>query len=107
MLPGSITARTWLPTYDKIGELYRDSNIVIANTDATANDIPVSVPIQVQGFFTIKFRKAGSTDYSGNRDAEDFVKFIPENAVHKFKVKVENAETPVETEADKLSHDEL
>ncbi|KAF9342270.1 protein disulfide-isomerase precursor, partial [Mortierella sp. NVP85] len=78
--------------------------------DATANDMPVGVPIQVQGFPTIKFRKAGSTeyiDYTGNRDEEDFVKFITENAVNKFEVKVEKKpETPAEAEADELSHDE-
>ncbi|KAK3805876.1 MAG: thioredoxin-like protein, partial [Benniella sp.] len=80
------------PIYDKVGELYKGSNIVIAKMDATANDMPVGVPIQVQGFPTIKFRKAGSleyVDYSGNRDEEDFVKFITENAVNKFEVKLE------------------
>ncbi|KAF9348224.1 protein disulfide-isomerase precursor, partial [Mortierella sp. NVP85] len=54
---------------------------------------------------TVKFRKAGSFEYidhSGNRDEEDFVKFITENTVNKFEVKVEEAETRVETEADEL-----
>ncbi|KAG0371310.1 protein disulfide-isomerase precursor [Gamsiella multidivaricata] len=95
------------PIYEELGELYKGSDIVIAKLDATANDLPSDVPFQIQGFPTIKFRKAGSTeyvDYSGNRSKEDFVKFIGENAVNKFDVKVEE-EKPVQ--ADDIEHDEL
>ncbi|KAF9925549.1 protein disulfide-isomerase precursor [Modicella reniformis] len=94
------------PTYEKLGELYKGSNIVIAKFDATTNDLPSDVPFQVEGFPTIKFRKAGSTeyiDYNGNRTEEGFIEFITENAVNKYEVKKE--EKPVE--ADDVEHDEL
>ncbi|KAG0323702.1 protein disulfide-isomerase precursor [Dissophora globulifera] len=95
------------PTYEKLGEMYKDSKIVIAKFDATANDLPTDVPFQVQGFPTIKFRKAGSTEYieyNGNRSEEDLVQFINDNAVNKVDVKVEK-EDPVK--ADDIEHDEL
>ncbi|KAF9192471.1 protein disulfide-isomerase precursor [Haplosporangium sp. Z 767] len=95
------------PTYEKLGELYKGSDIVIAKMDATANDLPTDVPFNIQGFPTIKFRKAGSTeyiDYTGNRSEQDLVEFIKTNAVNKFDVKVE-AEEPVA--ADEIEHDEL
>ncbi|KAG0252038.1 protein disulfide-isomerase precursor [Actinomortierella ambigua] len=88
------------PTYDILGGLYKDSKIVIAKMDATANDLPLGTPFTVPGFPTIKFRKAGSleyTDYSGNRDIQAFVDFLKENAVNKVDVVVpEVAEKPEE-----------
>ncbi|KAK3814260.1 MAG: thioredoxin-like protein, partial [Benniella sp.] len=90
--PYSRDCKKLAPTYEKVGELYKGSNIVIAKMDVTANDMPLGVPIRLQGFPTIKFRKAGSTDYidyTGNRNEEGFVKFITENAVNKFEVNVE------------------
>ncbi|KAI1300849.1 protein disulfide-isomerase precursor [Mortierella claussenii] len=95
------------PIYDEVGELYKNSNIVIAKLDATANDLPADVPFQIQGFPTIKFRKAGSSeyvDYNGNRAKEDFVEFLKENAVNKVDVKIEE-QKPVA--AEDIEHDEL
>ncbi|KAG0259958.1 protein disulfide-isomerase precursor [Mortierella polycephala] len=80
---------TLAPTYDEIGELYKGSNIVIAKIDATANDLPSSLPFTVSGYPTIKFKKAGSTeymDYSGERTKESFIDFLNKNAVNKFEV---------------------
>ncbi|KAF9193206.1 protein disulfide-isomerase precursor [Haplosporangium sp. Z 767] len=88
--------KTLAPTYDEVGELYKGSNIVIAKIDATANDLPSSLPFTVSGYPTIKFKKAGSTeymDYNGERTKESFVDFLNKNAVNK----VENKE----------AHDEL
>ncbi|KAF9434473.1 protein disulfide-isomerase precursor [Entomortierella beljakovae] len=96
------------PTYEELGGLYAGSNIVIAKLDATANDLPTDVPFQVAGFPTIKFRKAGSSeyiDYNGDRTKEDLIKFISENAVNKVEVKAETKEEPVS--ADEIEHDEL
>ncbi|KAF9909676.1 protein disulfide-isomerase precursor [Lobosporangium transversale] len=99
------------PIYEKIGKHYEGSNIVIAKFDATANDLPVDTPFQIQGFPTIKFRKAGSTDYidyDGNRSEEDIVSFITNNAVHKVDVKVEEQKSaPAEPETEDIEHDEL
>jgi protein disulfide-isomerase A1 len=47
--------------------------------DATANDVPPQAPFRVQGFPTLKFRPAGSSefiDYNGDRSLESLVEFI-------------------------------
>ncbi|KAI8597129.1 thioredoxin-like protein [Dissophora ornata] len=103
------------PTYEKLGEMYKGSNVVIAKFDATANDLPADAPFQIQGFPTIKLRKAGSTeyvDYNGNRSEEDLIKFINENSVNKVDVKADvKADVKVEEEeavkAEDIEHDEL
>lgn len=97
------------PIYEELGEAYKGSNIVIAKLDATANDLPSSVPFGIQGFPTIKLRKAGAAvdeyvDYNGNRSKEDFIEFLKENAVNKFEVKP-SEEKPVV--AEDIEHDEL
>jgi len=101
------------PIYEELGKDYEGSNIVIAKLDATTNDLPSTVPFGIQGFPTIKFRKAGAAvdeyiDYNGNRSKEDFIEFIKENAVNKFEVKAsapEVEEKPVA--AEDIEHDEL
>ncbi|KAG0009512.1 protein disulfide-isomerase precursor [Entomortierella chlamydospora] len=101
------------PIYEKVAGYYQNSDIVIAKLDATANDLPADVPFQIQGFPTIKFRKAGSSeyiDYEGNRSEEDIVKFITENAVHKVDVQIVKEEVKEEEEpvkAEDIEHDEL
>ena len=55
-------------------------NIVIAKSDATANEFET---VEVQGFPTLKFFPAGGEmqDYNGGRTLDDFVKFLePEGA---------------------------
>jgi protein disulfide-isomerase A1 len=97
------------PTYEKLGELYKGSKITIAKFDATANDLPAGVPFQVQGYPTLKFRKAGSEeyiDYNGDRSEEDLIKFIQENSVNKFELPEKKNDTPP-AKADDLEHDEL
>ncbi|KAF9581635.1 protein disulfide-isomerase precursor [Lunasporangiospora selenospora] len=104
------------PIYDELGALYKDSKIVVAKFDATANDLPEGTPFQVQGFPTIKFRKAGSDeyiDYEGERTTEAFVKFLDENSVNKVPVTLPvKAEEPKAADekpvaAEDIEHDEL
>ncbi|KAF9959198.1 protein disulfide-isomerase precursor [Mortierella alpina] len=100
------------PTYEELGKLYEGSDITIAKIDATANDLPSDVPFQIQGFPTIKLRKAGTSeyiDYEGNRSKEDLIKFIQDNAVNKHDVKVEEvkAEEEKPVQAEEIEHDEL
>ncbi|KAF9211793.1 protein disulfide-isomerase precursor [Podila verticillata] len=98
------------PIYEEVGELYKGSNIVIAKFDATANDLPSDAPFQVQGFPTIKLRKAGSTefiDYNGERTKEGFVKFLGEEAVNKFEVNITETKPEPAAEAEEIEHDEL
>ncbi|WVR06114.1 protein disulfide-isomerase domain [Kwoniella sp. DSM 27419] len=71
------------PVWDTLGEKYStNSNIVIAQMDATENDIPPAAPFNVQGFPTLKFRAAGSTefvDYNGDRSLDSLVEFVEAN----------------------------
>jgi len=65
------------PTWDKLGEKYKDSKtVVIAKMDSTTNELE---DIKVQGFPTIKLFKKGTNeveDYNGDRTLEGFVKFL-------------------------------
>lgn len=76
------------PKYEELGGLYFNnpdfaSKVVVAKVDATTND----VPIEIQGFPTIKLFPAGAkdspVDYSGSRTVEDLAKFIKEHGTHK------------------------
>jgi len=70
------------PTWDKLGEKYKDSDsIVIAKMDSTANELE---DVKVQGFPTIKlFKKGDNTvvDYNGERTLDGLVRFIDSDGV--------------------------
>jgi protein disulfide-isomerase A1 len=93
------------PKYDELATHFAPhaDKVVIAKVDATANDVPV----EIQGFPTIKLFKAGSkdspVDYSGSRTVKDLAEFIKENGSFGIEVTIpeEEAEKPkeeVETE---------
>ena len=74
--------------------------------DATANDVPPSVPFQVSGFPTIKFRPAGTRDfidYDGDRSLESLIEFVAKHAKNPldpetpFKGSSSTVEPPKET----------
>ncbi|KAI5776657.1 protein disulfide-isomerase [Geopyxis carbonaria] len=76
------------PKYEELGAFYFNnkefsSKVVVAKVDATANDVPVDI----QGFPTIKLFPAGAkdspVDYSGSRTVEDLADFIKEHGTHK------------------------
>jgi protein disulfide-isomerase A1 len=83
--------------------------------DATANDIPPQATFRVQGFPTLKFRPAGSSefvDYNGDRSLESLIEFIESNKVSKGEKVVARdeaaeAEEEWEEEEDVPEHDEL
>ena len=53
--------------------------------DATENDLPPSVPFQVSGFPTLKFKKAGSRefiDYEGDRSLDSLIEFVETHAAN-------------------------
>lgn len=77
------------PKYEELGGLYFNNpefanKVVIAKVDATANDVPV----EIQGFPTIKLFPAGKkdspVDYAGSRTVEDLASFVRDNGAHKI-----------------------
>jgi len=93
-----------VPTWDKLGEKYKDSEtIVIAKMDSTANELE---DVKVQGFPTIKLFKKGDNkviDYNGERTLDGLVKFIESDGVHGAAAEGDDEED----EDDDLGHDEL
>lgn len=85
--------------------------------DATENDIPPQAPFRVQGFPTLKFRPAGSSDfvdYSGDRSLESLVEFIEATkvsvggqAVEKRDVEDDEEEVDAVEDVEAIEHDEL
>jgi len=92
-----------IPTWDKLGEKYADSDtVVVAKMDSTANELE---DVKVQGFPTIKLFKKGDNkviDYNGERTLDGLVKFIESDGVHGAA-----AEGDEDDEDDDLGHDEL
>jgi len=75
------------PKYEELGGLYFKNSefaekVIVAKVDATANDVPV----EIQGFPTIKLYAAGKkdtpVDYQGGRTVEDLANFIRDNGSH-------------------------
>lgn len=74
------------PVYAEVADYLKDTpGIRIAKMDATLNDPPAD--IEVRGFPTIKFKKAGEKkfgEYNGGRDKDAFLGFLKKNARTEF-----------------------
>jgi protein disulfide-isomerase A1 len=60
--------------------------------DSPENDLPPSVPFQVAGFPTLKFKPAGTReflDYEGERDLDSLVAFVRANAKNSLEPKIQ------------------
>jgi len=69
------------PVWDQLGEDTKDiEDLVIAKFDATANEV---AGVDIRGYPTLKYypkdNKAG-VDYSGDRELDDFKKWLGENS---------------------------
>lgn len=107
------------PIWESLGEKYKPDNVVIAQMDATENDIPPAAPFKVQGFPTLKFKPAGSDeflDYNGDRSLESLTEFVEANRKSKATgnaSETADAKEPeveaeaVEVDEDEHAHDEL
>jgi len=93
------------PIWDELGASFADSpNVVIANIDATANDVPPQ--LNIRGFPTIILFPASNKDtpieYQGSRQLDDLKKFV---AQHTGSATDEDVNTDAVT--DETAHDEL
>jgi len=98
------------PTWETLGEKFANSKdqIMIAKMDANDNDVPPAAGFRIQGFPTIKFKKAGTKefiDYEGDRSLESFLEFIESNSVNGAKPDAAPKASPAATDAG--HHDEL
>jgi len=97
------------PKYKKLGKMFKDvPNVVIAQVDATENDVPA----KIKGFPTILFYRAGDKsnpiEYKGERTEQALAKFVKEEG-NTFKQGTATAEGEVDSEAavPEHAHDEL
>ncbi|ORY20789.1 thioredoxin-like protein [Naematelia encephala] len=70
------------PIWETLGDKYKGQNVIIAQMDATLNDVPPVAPFRVAGFPTLKFRPAGTTefvDYNGDRSLDSLEEFVESN----------------------------
>lgn len=106
------------PIWESLGEKYKPDNVIVAQMDATENDIPAEAPFKVQGFPTLKFKPAGSDeflDYNGDRSLESLTEFVESNRKSEATNASETAEAEDAEEAapadedddDEVAHDEL
>ncbi|CAL9765927.1 unnamed protein product [Musa acuminata subsp. burmannicoides] len=69
------------PTYEKVGSAYKlEEDVIIANLDADKHK-DLAEKYGVSGYPTLKFfpkGNKGGEDYDGDRDLDDFVKFLNE-----------------------------
>jgi len=95
-----------VPTWDKLGEKYKDSEtIVIAKMDSTTNEVE---DVKVQGFPTIKLFKKDDNkviDYNGERTLDGLVRFLESDGVDG--AAAEDDEDEEDEDDDDLGHDEL
>ncbi|KAF7292446.1 Protein disulfide isomerase [Mycena chlorophos] len=104
------------PIWESLADHFAPVNesLTIAKFEAQENDLPPTVPFQISGFPTLKFKKAGQREfieYEGDRSLESLIAFIESNAVNKLVLPP--SQPPVQADAGDAAqgvldpHDEL
>lgn len=106
------TGKRLAPVWEELGEKFVNSKdeILIAKMDANENDIPPAAGFRVQGFPTLKFKPAGSSqfiDYEGDRSLESFLEYIETNSVNKVKPNAAPKSSTPASAGEAGKHDEL
>jgi len=83
---GVVIAKKLEPIYRELAKRVEAvSSLTVAKIDATANDV---AGVDVEGFPTIKFWRAGNKeeplDYDGDRDVDSFISWLEEKATISF-----------------------
>ncbi|XP_043280181.1 protein disulfide-isomerase A3 [Venturia canescens] len=75
------------PIFDELGDKMADEDVEIVKMDATANDVPSQ--FEVRGFPTLFWLPKDSKDspvkYEGQRQLDDFIKYIAKHATEELK----------------------
>ncbi|KAJ7283611.1 protein disulfide isomerase [Mycena rebaudengoi] len=103
------------PIWDDLGNKYSSlkDTLTIAKMEAQENDLPPSVPFTIQGFPTLKFKRAGTRefiDYEGDRSFESLEAFLKEHAVNSLDIvepeptveHADDAQAPMGADSDEL-----
>jgi len=91
------------PKWEELGRKVQDvDTLVIAKIDATANDFPRH-KFEVRGFPSIFLKTANGAikKYDGNREPEDFIKYLKANVSHKFELSEEEGKKDKKDKKDK------
>ncbi|EJD44373.1 protein disulfide isomerase [Auricularia subglabra TFB-10046 SS5] len=99
--------KTLKPIWDQLGERYAafGDRIIIAEMDATENDLPPEAGFTVPSFPTLKFKKAGSREFIsfyGDRTLDALVEFVEKNAVNALDAAAKTAEVAAAAETPKV-----
>eukprot|EP00698_Gefionella_okellyi_P010985 TRINITY_DN2881_c0_g1_i2.p1 TRINITY_DN2881_c0_g1~~TRINITY_DN2881_c0_g1_i2.p1 ORF type:complete len:490 (+),score=111.38 TRINITY_DN2881_c0_g1_i2:60-1529(+) len=93
--------KTLAPIYEELAQdLASVGTVTIAKMDATVNDAPTEY--KARSFPTIHFFPAGANKkgvpYKGGRTKADFIKFLTENATHKFDLSADSQQADARDE---------
>ncbi|EIW70859.1 hypothetical protein TREMEDRAFT_38433 [Tremella mesenterica DSM 1558] len=96
------------PVYEQLADAFDPSKVVIAKTDADGEGRDLGQRYGVQGFPTLKWFPAGSTepvDYSGGRDLDSLANFVSKESGVKSRIKP--PAPPIAVQLDSSNFDDI